>query len=331
MSKKTNIQNNSSSKQKLIFKISLFVLVCSVFLNAYLMSTNNSLKTELKEDISLTYPFLSKRIFAQSQNDLILNFVPLRKALKEYVASQNNELGVYFEYLPSGISIGVNDRTEVKLASLSKVPLAMSVYKKVEQGKMSLVDIITITEEDIDKKFGTLWKAGAGSQFTVKELIDRSLIESDNTAYHALLRQLSNSEVADVYENLEIEVLSKETSPLVSPKSYSSIFKCLFLSSYLSEESSHEILSILTRTIFTDKIPSGIDDKSVKISHKIGVFSRFDSKESLFTDCGIIYAQERPYILCIFSSKPDEVAREQMKYISNMVYSYVTIVKGGNN
>lgn len=331
MSKKTNIQNNSDRKRKLILKIGILFLCFSVILNVYLAYKNQRSTNSFIEDVSLKYPFLSKRIFAQSQNDLILNFVPLRKAVRQYVADQNNSIGVYFEYLPSGISIGANDRTEVKLASLSKVPLAMSIYKKVEQGKMSLSDKIVLTEEDLDKKFGKLWELGAGSEFTVEELIDRSLIESDNTAYRALLRQVSSKEVVDVYENLEIEVLNKETNPLISPKSYSSIFKSLFLSSYLNENDSQEILSILTQTIFNDKIPSGIDDKSIKVSHKIGVFSRFDSEENVFTDCGIIYVPNRPYILCIFSTKEDKIARMQMQYVSKMVYSYVTIVKGGDN
>lgn len=331
MSKKTDIQNSVENKRRLIMRIGLLVLTISVVLNFYLTYKNNKVTTNFKEDISLKYPLLSKRIFAQSQNDLILNFVPLRKAIRQYVADQNNSVGVYFEYLPSGISIGANDKTEVKLASLSKVPLAMSIYKKVEQGKIKLTDKIALEEEDLDKKFGTLWKKGAGYQLTVKELVDYSLLESDNTAYHALLRQLTSSDVVEVYENLEIEVLNKDTSPLVSPKSYSSIFKSLFLASYLAEDDSQEILSILTRTMFTDKIPAGIDDKSVKVSHKIGVFSRFDSDETYFTDCGIVYAPNRPYILCIFSNKQDEVAREQMKYVSKMVYSYVSIVRGGNN
>lgn len=84
------------------------------------------------------YKFLSKRVFLESPNDIILNFVPLRKALREYVTFQEGRVGVYFEYLPSGISIGVNDREEVQLASLSKVPLAMAILKKVEKKKFHL-------------------------------------------------------------------------------------------------------------------------------------------------------------------------------------------------
>ena len=66
------------------------------------------------------YPFLSKRIFTESQNDILINFTPLRQAVRDYVAKQNTEIGVYFEYLPSGTSIGVNDQLEVNIASQLK-------------------------------------------------------------------------------------------------------------------------------------------------------------------------------------------------------------------
>lgn len=278
-----------------------------------------------------SFPLLSKRIFTQNPNDVIVNFVQLRKAVKEYVLEQKGEVGVYFEYLPSGISIGVNDREEVRLASLSKVPLVMSVFKKIEKRQINLGDIITLKKENLNPKFGDLWKRGEGAKLSVKELIDEALINSDNTAYYSLLDLLTADEVIDVYDNLEVEVNSKETNPVVSPKSYSSIFRSLYLSSYLSEKNSSYILDILTRTAFSDKIPSGIPDKNIKIAHKIGVFSRADSEDKMFSDCGIIYLPERPYILCVFVKKSDDEAKKHISYLSYMIYSYLKIVEGGNN
>ena len=277
------------------------------------------------------YPLLSKRIFTQNPNDVIVNFVQLRKAVKEYVLAQNGNVGIYFEYLPSGISIGVNDREEVKLASLSKVPLVMSILRKVEKREIRLEDIVTIKKENLDQKFGELWKKGEGTNMSIEELIKETLVNSDNTAYHTLLSLLTPNEVIDVYDNLEIEVNSIETEPVVSPKSYSSIFRSLYLSSYLSENNSQYILDILTKNAYNDKIPAGIPDKKIKISQKIGVFSRANSEDKLFSDCGIVYLPGRPYILCVFVQESDEEAKKHISYLSYMIYSYLMVVKGGNN
>lgn len=304
------------------------LLVISFIVNAFFATQYHTEESHYEINSSV-HPLLSKRIFTQNPNDVIVNFVQLRKAVKEYVSEQKNDVGVYFEYLPSGISIGVNDREEFKLASLSKVPLVMSVLKKVEKKQMSLDDIVILKKENLDKKFGDLWKKGEGAKISIRELIDEALINSDNTAYYTLFSLLTAEEVVDVYYNLEIEVSSKETDPVVSPKSYSSIFRSLYLSSYLSEESSSYILDILTRTAFNDKIPSGVPDKKIKIAHKIGVFDLSDSAIKMFSDCGIIYLPNRPYILCIFVQESEEEARKHMAYISYMIYSYLMIVKGG--
>ena len=81
------------------------------------------------------YKFLSKRIFATNQNDILINFVELREKLRDYIDWYSDiQIGVYFEYLPSGISIGINDRTNFVSASLLKVPIAMGILKEIETG-----------------------------------------------------------------------------------------------------------------------------------------------------------------------------------------------------
>lgn len=274
-----------------------------------------------------TFPLVSKRVFLEDPNDVIINFVPLRKALRTYVGGQDGKVGVYFEYLPSGVSIGVNDTEEVRLASLSKVPLAMSILKKVEKKELKLTDRVFLKEEHLDRRFGNLWMRGAGASLTIEELIKSSIQDSDNTAYLTLFSMLSSKEVVEVYDNLEIEVSSRETSPLVSPKSYSSIFRSLYLASFLLRDESNYLLDILTKTAFHDKIPAGVP-KDVLVAHKIGVFDRSDAPEKVYSDCGIVYVPLRPYILCIFVQDSESQAVKHMSLISKMVFGYVNLVGG---
>lgn len=310
-------------------KIIISLLCISLLINgALLYETNNSktLQNNTLPDYQ-KYPLLSKRIFTESPNDIILNFIPLRQALNEYVSEQNGNVGVYFEYLPSGISIGVNDREEVALASLSKVPLAMSIVKKIERTKMTLGDTLVVKKDDLDTKFGDLWKRGEGTRLSVEDLIKLSLIESDNTAYNVLFNQLTGNEVNEVYDNLDIKVNTKEKIQLVSPKSYSSIFRSLYLSSFLSEKDSFYLLDMLTRSKFNNKIIAGVPAGTI-VSHKIGILSRTDSKSDVFTDCGIIYIPQRPYILCVFvKNSSEENSAKKISYISNMIYKYVSMIK----
>src|SRR4051812_43641694 len=102
-----------------------FLLLGSIVLNYFLF--------QKLPPQSSPFPFLSSRIFASNQNDILINFVNLRDELRNYVNGVKDPLGLYFEYLPSGVSIGVNDKQEFILVSLLKVPVVMAVYRNVEQ------------------------------------------------------------------------------------------------------------------------------------------------------------------------------------------------------
>ena len=142
--------------------IKLLLLFSSLAVNIVLMYKLFFISSNAPTGIQ-TYPYLSKRIFAENQNDILINFVPLRSRLKTYVASITEPLGIYFEYLPSGVSIGINEKIETNIASLLKVPLVMAVYKQYELGSLSKNQKLTILAKHIDKRFVNFWTRGEGA------------------------------------------------------------------------------------------------------------------------------------------------------------------------
>lgn len=283
-----------------------------------------------EEILQERYPFLSKRIFADNQNDILINFIPLRQALREHIGKQGGEIGVYFEYLPSGSSIGINDMEEIRLASLSKVPTAMEIYKEITRNALREDQLLTVEKKYIDKQFGSLWEKGAGYKIRLEEAVKLSLTESDNTAHNLLLSLLTKKNIDEVYDSLDIPRNVVNDFPSISPKNYSSILRSLYLSSYIPEKYSNKILAILTETQYLDKIPAGVPS-GIKVAHKIGVTEKLDVSESVFTDCGIVYVPQRPYILCMRTKGTDDSqASLHMKDISKIIYEYVSQAKGGD-
>ena len=117
------------------FKIPLIVVlfILSVVCNAWFFIV---VFTPLG-DGHARYPLLSQRIFVQQPNDTIINFTDLRSQLRSFVPAQKGlHAGVYFEYLPSGVSIGVNEKDNFISASLIKVPLIMGIFKLMETGTL---------------------------------------------------------------------------------------------------------------------------------------------------------------------------------------------------
>ncbi len=309
---------------KLLKNPLLTALTVSVLLNVFFTIKTILQENEAKQ--SSRYEYLSKRIFAENQNDILINFTPLREALRAYVGKQPHPIGVYFEYLPAGTSIGVNDSLETKIASLIKIPVVMAAYKAIEEKKITLDQVITVGEDDIDPTFGALWEKGPGTTLTVKETIDLALKESDNTATRALTDALPEFSIERVFNSLDIPKNKEENYILISPKNYTSILRSLYLSSYLEQEDSDAILETLTQTKYNDKLPAGVEEK-VPVAHKIGTYNIDDRQESVYSDCGIVYVPNRPYSLCIMMhGYAEEEVRQHMQLISNMVYQYIVKV-----
>lgn len=272
----------------------------------------------------LNYPLISKRIFVEDQNDILVNFVGLRKELQTYVDQQPEKVSVYFEYLPSGVSIGVNEKESYLFASLLKVPLVMAVYKEVSVNQLDLSQSVTVKPEELNDLFGEYWKKGAGGSLTLEQAVDLVLIDSDNTAKNVLLNHIPLTRLEEVFDYLDIPKEGQEEGPIVTAKNYSSILRSLYLSSYLPKDKSHEILQKMTHAKHQDKLVAGVPSH-IKVAHKIGVYrDKTTSLPEIYTDCGIVYAPLRPYILCLMTESDEATATKNFSTISRMVYTYVS-------
>lgn len=279
-------------------------------------------------DSNTDYDFLADRLFSAQQDDLVINFTPLRDVMKSYNQESGIKAGVYFEYLPTGVSIGVNDQMIVEIASLTKVPVVMGAYKAIDEKKLRLDDTLVIQQDDIDSNFGNLWQRGSGAEITVEQAIDLALKDSDNTAANTLLSALEDDALSDVFDELDLPKTRIGPFPSMSPKSYASIFRNLYLSAYLEPASSDSVLKKLSETKYNDKLPAGIAE-GVTVSHKIGVFQL--NGVEVFNDCGIVYVPRRPYVLCVMVVADKDTAKKETIAYSKMVYSYVSQVKASKS
>lgn len=268
------------------------------------------------------YPLLAKRIFMDEPNDTVINFSPLRQDLRAYFKDHNLSGGLYFEYLPTGTSVRVDGDEEYVAASLLKVPAAMDLYRAHELGKIDIDKKITLQQAWLDSGYGTLYQKGAGHSLSLREAAKIMLQDSDNTALKAIASSMLNALKTEEYafNSLDVDITQNaDLSVSISPKSYSSFLKCLYFSCYVNTEHSQEILQHLTSAKNADRLPAGVKDKSIKVAHKIGVFS-----EDTQSDCGIVYAPKRNYILCIMiKGTTSKSIDAHIAKMSQMAYEYV--------
>ncbi len=276
------------------------------------------------------YPFINKTVTSNLGKHFIINFKPLRTELEKIQKSYPQKTYIYFSYLNSGSWVGLNERDEFVAASTLKVPLAMALLKAVEEKKLKLSDSYALEELDLNQGFGDLYKVGADKEFTVEELLKIMLEQSDNTAFNAMLtifrRMGIDDPLGSVYGFLGWESFPSipemgETPDYskITLKTLANLFITLYDAKYVSVENSNKILVYLANTSFNDKIRAGVPE-DVVVAHKIGTAAL----EETFSDCGIVYAPNRNYLLCVGSNGGDEKrAAKFMAEVSTAVYDYM--------
>lgn len=315
------------NKKTCFAAIVLVSFVTNIFLIGLYFSTKAHFEKNVEfENLQEKYPNLSKRVLQEYPIDILINFLDLRTQLRSEVAPYGNTFGFYFEYLPTGTTIGVNEKSEFHAASLFKVPVVMAYYRLKERLQIKNDPEIEIREEHIDNDFGTLYQKGVGHKIKMSEVIRLALEESDNTAARVVATNVQEADFNAVYSGIDIELQTDEDGAIMTAKNYSSILKALYFSAVLNKDSSNEILEYLSKSEFNDKLTAGVDP-SIKVAHKIGDFVDIETGQKAYMDCGIVYYPRRPYLLCMVSRTDEETASVRMENLSEVVYKYISSIK----
>jgi len=317
MNKQSKIKQSGAPGNKNTKTLSILVSIL-LATNAFTIIYYNTPKPGSSFRISSTgNEFLDPAHKFYDKKDLIVDIQPLRDELNN-IGEKDKDLSVYFEFLSTGANISINKEAEYFPASLLKLPVAMAVAKKIEKGDWKWSNELVLMSSDKDYKFGDLYEQEIGTKFTIESLVEKVLAESDNTANNILMRNLDPEEFFEVYRYLGLgDFFSSEGK--ISAKNYSVIWRSLYTSSYLTEENSQKIISILTRSPFKEYLESGLPN-GITFSHKIGI----NNEQEVYMDAGIVYAANRPYLLVVMTKTQDiEKAKKIMGEISKKTYDYI--------
>ena len=296
----------------------IILLIGSMAVNIFFIAKDKQKESSDFENLTKKYPYIAKRVLIEDPSDVLINFHPLREQLKDYTKQFGDSFTFYFEYLPTGVSIGINERTQFYSASLVKVPLTMAFLEYSRKQNLDLDQKIQVKKEELDSRFGDLWKIGEGGEVSLRKVLEFTLTASDNTAAQILLNRISKESYHSIFESLDIEIDEEEGQIVLTTKGYASILKALYFASILNKDDSNYILNLLTQTQFNDKLTASIP-KEISVAHKIGVY--FDNLVQ--QDCGIIYLPKRPYLLCMASQSDMHESNKRMQKVSEIIYKYM--------
>ncbi|MBQ8965921.1 serine hydrolase [Ruminococcus sp.] len=207
-------------------------------------------------------------------------------------------MGFCYKNIETGASIGYNQYNTFMTCSTIKAPYVKSLLTK----DIDLDTVIPLNEKWPGDD-GTLCTMDYGTEYTAKELIEYTIIESDNTAYQLLCRNFGtdtfNSRQYELGSNFTLgyngEWIFTYCTPEDMAKDYIDIYE-------FAEENENGkwLIDLMCNAKLNIQIGKALGSK-YRVAQKYGT----DCLESAFSDCAIVYA-DSPFVLCIYTVQTPE-------------------------
>lgn len=267
-----------------------------------------------------------------AQDKEFQEYVSLKKIVEDYIGKAREEkkateVSVYFRDLNNGPWFGINERDEFSPASLFKIPTMITYFKLAETSPEVLTETLVYDGvEDLNaaENIKSEIQLEPGEEYTVDELIARMIVYSDNNARQMLGENIDDETQNEIYKDLGLDIPGiVSIEDYTSVRNYASFFRILYNATYLSRDMSEKALELLSRVEFDRGLRAGIPEE-VRIAHKFGERVYPNGGANQLHECGIIYHERNPYILCVMTRGYEiEDLVGVIKGISSSVYSFV--------
>ncbi len=246
---------------------------------------------------------------------------------KKIASGQAREVSVYYRDLHDGPWFSINKDIEFNPASMMKVPVMVAWLKRAEKDSTVLTRRIKYEEsknrvpEQYTKPAHTLAPA---QTYSIDELLHYMMNYSDNKATSLLYNALSDKELGDVLDSMDINNNPNEEGNSLTVHGYSGFFRILYNAAYLNREMSEKALRLLSLQDFPQGIAAGVP-KGIKVAAKFGeIVPENKSEDIQLHEFGIVYHPQSHYILGVMTRGHDFAAQaEIIRDISKMIYREV--------
>jgi hypothetical protein len=333
---------NEKNKKRMIYMGVLIGCVALGFVLGYWVKpTKKVLSTQAIRSHAKKYTFISP-LLAVNRADIDTPspiYTALDTSVKKYITDQTSsggasDVSVYFiNYGKSG-SFALDENKAYSPASLLKVVVMVAYLKQSDTDPSILTRRLTYNPSIAQTSQSVPFEAPSmlvvGRAYTVEDLINKMIIDSDNGAMNLLLDNADSKYLNDFYTELGVHGPVEGSSAslyTISATDYSLFFRILYNGTYLSDDTSEKALSILSKSTYADGLIAGLPAGSL-VAHKYGehvngTADHIDSVE--LHDCGIAYVKNGPYLLCVMTkgtSLPGLQAT--IAHISKMIYDDVS-------
>jgi len=231
--------------------------------------------------------------------------IELQKEIAEISKEAMGNVGVYATLIETGQNASQNADKHIALQSVVKVPIAMAVLKRVEEGTLDLDEKVGVTTDDFvpsNLRSPIRDKNPNGVELSVRDLIQFAISESDGTASDVLQRLAGGASGVQSYvdslgiNGMHIERTHKEFGEdwnkqydnWATPIAVVELLKKLSVGEGISAENRELLLGFMTESENPHNRLKGMLPEGTPVAHKTGTGGTLNGVAAATNDVGII-------------------------------------------
>lgn len=242
----------------------------------------------------------------------------LKEYIERYFKRFDGRYGMTFIDVDSGNSFNINAEDQFIAASTSKLPINLYLFKLIEEGIIDPEMEMVYQESDLEYGTGKIIKGEYGDVYKVSQLIEYSLVYSDNCAINMIIRLCGKDNILAYMSELGA-VVNYGARHRSCPADMAVFTRELYDKYEKNPELYGIMIGYLDNTAWSDRIDRYLP-KTLVIPHKIGNYL----PENAYNDVGIVYAGH-PYIISMMSEQTNEnlEAIDVLADVSLIVYKFI--------
>jgi len=254
-----------------------------------------------------------------------LAWANLTQTLHEEIRRFAGEAAVIVEDLERGWQSAHHAGEPIPAASLVKIPIMAAVFEAATEGRVRLTDTVRLHAADKVPGSGLLKDQPNGSVWTLEQLVEIMITESDNTATNLLIERMGYGffnrycervglqQTLLVRKMMDFSKRDQGVENFTSAEDIATILRRLYRHEVVDEMTSERALNLLKRQTLNDRIPARLPSGTV-VAHKTGL------ERHLCHDAGIVFTPKGDFLITVLTRHNDSTSQRAKTFIATVAH-----------
>ncbi len=298
-------------------RLVIFIIICVGLYYAVKHFNSNILGTTTYTDLPA-----STKVSSGNLVELKIS-TSLQEAVGSALEGTKGKYAIVIKNLKTSENYFQNENEVFDAGSLYKLWVMATVFKQIEEGKLTEDQVLSQSIEILNRKFGIDPELAelqeGGITQTVSLALGQMITISHNYSALLLTEKIRLSTVANFLKTNGFTLSKVGTGgdmPVTTASEMALFLEKLYNKELASEESTSKMIELLKKQKLNKKLPKYLPPGTT-IAHKTGELGWFSH------DAGIVYLEKGDYIIVILSESSSPAgAEERIAELSKAVYEY---------